>query len=156
VAEPRREMSFMSVERLSLDANILFYTVDADAGERQEMAREIVRRAALRDCFLTLQTLCELFASTTRKGKLTATQAAAHVEDWQTLFPVATSTPASLRLAMRAVEQHSLSFWDAMQWAVAKQAGATLLLSEDLQHDRELEGVRFRNPFVVEDPFADS
>ena len=64
----------MSVERLSLDANILFYTVDADAGERQEI----------------------------------------------------------------------------------KQAGATLLLSEDLQHDRELEGVRFRNPFRVEDPFAES
>lgn len=144
----------MSVERLSLDANILFYTIDADAGERQERAREIVRRAALADCFLTLQTLCEFFASTTRKGKLTPAQAAAHVEDWQSLFPVVAATPGSLRLAMRAVEQHNLSFWDAMQWAVAKQAGATLLLSEDLQHDRELEGVRFRNPFVVEDPFG--
>ncbi|MFP5286464.1 MAG: PIN domain nuclease, partial [Thermoanaerobaculia bacterium] len=75
----------MSVERLSLDANILFYTVDADAGERQVRARKIVRRAALGDCFLTLQTLSEFFASTTRKGKLTADQAAAHVEDWQTL-----------------------------------------------------------------------
>lgn len=146
----------MSVERLSLDANILFYTVDADAGGRQERAREIVRRAALADCFLTLQTLSEFFASTTRKGKLTAAQAAAHVEDWQTLFPVVAATPGSLRLAMRAVEQHTLSFWDALQWAVAKQAGATLLLSEDMQHDRELEGVRFRNPFVVEDPFASS
>jgi predicted nucleic acid-binding protein len=29
----------MSVERISLDANILFYTVDADAGELQEKAR---------------------------------------------------------------------------------------------------------------------
>lgn len=145
----------MSVERLSLDSNILFYTIDADAGERQEKAREIVRRAALSDCFLSLQTLCEFFSSTTRKGKLTAAQAAAHVDDWQTLFPVVAATPASLHLAVRAVENHSLSFWDAMQWAVAKQAGATLLLSEDLQHDRELEGVRFRNPFLVEDPFAD-
>ena len=144
----------MSAERLSLDANILFYTIDADAGERQARAREIVHRAALGDCFLTLQTLCEFFASTTRKGKLTAAQAAAHIEDWQTLFPVVAATPGSLRLAMRAVEQHNLSFWDAMQWAVAKQAGATLLLSEDLQHDRELEGVRFQNPFVVVDPFA--
>lgn len=142
----------MNAERLSLDANILFYTVDADAGERQARAREIVRRAALGDCFLTLQTLCEFFASTTRKGKLTAAQAVAHVEDWQTLFPIVAATPGSLRLAMRAVEQHSLSFWDALQWAVAKQAGATLLLSEDLQHDRELEGVRFRNPFVAEPP----
>jgi len=96
------------------------------------------------------------FHSTTRKGKLTFSQAAAHVEDWQTLFPVVAATPGSLRLAMRAVEQHGLAFWDAMQWAVAKQAGATLLLSEDLQHDRELDGVRFRNPFLTDDPFADS
>ena len=144
----------MSVERLSLDSNILFYTVDVDAGEMQERAREIVRQAALGDCVLSLQTLCEFFASTTRKGKLTAAQAAAHVEDWQTLFPVVAATPASLRLAVRAVEEHTLSFWDAMQWAVAKQAGATLLLSEDLQHDRVLEGVRFRNPFLTDDPFA--
>ena len=144
----------MSVERLTLDSNILFYTIDADAGELQERAREIVRRAARADCFLSLQTLSEFFASTTRKGKLTAAEASAHVEDWQTLFPVVAATPGSLRLAMRAVQQHSLSFWDAVQWAVAKQAGATLLLSEDLQHDRELEGVRFRNPFLVDDPFG--
>lgn len=145
----------MSAERISLDANILFYTIDADAGERQDKAREIVRRAALSyDGFLTLQTLGEFFAATTRKGKLTAAEAAAHLEDWQTLFPVVAATPGSLRLAVRAVEQHNLSFWDAMLWAVVKQAGATLLLSEDLQHDRELEGVRFRNPFAVEDPFG--
>jgi len=146
----------MSVERLSLDANILFYTVDADSGALQEKARNIVRQAAQSyDCFLTLQTLSEFFSSTTRKGKLSAAEAAAQVEDWQTVFSVVAATPGTLRLAMRAVEQHSLSFWDAMQWAVVKQAGATLLLSEDLQHNRELEGVLFRNPFVVDDPFAD-
>jgi len=145
----------MSVERLSLDANILFYTVDADAGELQVKARDIVRRAASDyDCVLSLQTLCEFFAATTRKGKLTPDQAATQLDDWQTLFPVVTATPASLRLAVRAVAQHNLSFWDAMQWAVAKQAGATLFLSEDMQHERELEGVRLRNPFIVEDPFS--
>ncbi|HKH48314.1 MAG TPA: PIN domain-containing protein [Thermoanaerobaculia bacterium] len=145
----------MSAERISLDANILFYTVDADAGERQDKAREIVRRAAVSyDCFLTLQTLGEFFAATTRKGRLSAAEAAVHLEDWQTLFPVVAATPGSLRLAVRAVEQHNLSFWDAMLWAVVKQAGATLLLSEDLQHDRELEGVRFRNPFKIDDPFG--
>jgi len=144
----------MSVERISLDANLLFYAADADAGERHVKAREIVRRAAGYDCILTLQTLCEFFAAMTRKGKLTAGEATIRVEDWQTLFPVVAATPASLRLAMRAVEHHRLSFWDALQWAVAKQAGARLLLSEDLQHERELEGVRFRNPFLVEDPFS--
>ncbi len=146
----------MSVERLTLDTNILFYTIDADAEGRQDRAREVVGRAARSyDCFLTLQTLCEFFNSTTRKGKLTGAQARAHLEDWQALFPIVAATPGSLRLAIRIVEQHGLAFWDAMQWAVAKQSGATLLLSEDLQHDRELEGVRFRNPFLAGDPFAD-
>jgi predicted nucleic acid-binding protein len=146
----------MGVERLTLDANILFYSIDADAGDQQDRAREILRRAARSyDCFLSLQTLCEFFAATTRKRKLTTAEATAQIEDWQLLFPVVAATPGSLRLAMRAVEYHNLSFWDALQWAVAKQAGATLFLSEDLQHDRELEGVRFRNPFIVQDPFED-
>lgn len=87
-------------------------------------------------------------------GATPPAEATAQIEDWQILFPVIASTPGSLRLAMRAVEQHSLSFWDAMQWAVAKQANAALFLSEDLQHGRELEGVRFRNPFLAGDPFA--
>lgn len=34
----------MSGERLSLDSNILFHTIDVDAGERQKRAREIARR----------------------------------------------------------------------------------------------------------------
>jgi predicted nucleic acid-binding protein len=92
----------MSAERISLDANVLFYTVDADSGELQERAREIVRRAAQDyDCILSLQTLCEFFAATTRKEKLTAAQAIAHLEDWQTLFPVVAALPDSLLLTLR-------------------------------------------------------
>ena len=68
------------IRRPAQRVRTLFYTVDADAGELQERAREIVRRAALADCFLTLQTLCEFFASTTRKGKLTPAQAAYDTE----------------------------------------------------------------------------
>jgi predicted nucleic acid-binding protein len=36
-----------------------------------------------------------------------------------------------------------------------KAAGVTVLLSEDFQHDRELKGVRVRDPFVVADPLAE-
>ena len=74
----------MSVDRISLDANILFYAIDVDAGERHEQAKEIVTRSARDfDCILALQSLAEFFASTTRKGKLTPAEAAEQVEDWQ-------------------------------------------------------------------------
>ena len=145
----------MSVDRISLDANILFYAIDLDAGERHERSKEIVARSVNEfECVLTLQSLGEFFASTTRKGKLTPAKAAEQIEDWQVLFPVVAAEPENLRQAIRAVELHNLSFWDAMLWSVVKEAGVELLLSEDLQHDRELDGVRFRNPFVVADPFA--
>ena len=52
------------------------------------------------------------------------------------------------------MKEHSLSFWDAMVWAVADEAGVTLLLSEDFQHMRRLESVQFCNPFALNDPLA--
>jgi predicted nucleic acid-binding protein len=48
---------------------------------------------------------------------------------------------------MAASRQHLLSTWDAMLWATVKAAGCRVLLTEDLQDGRDLEGVRFVNPF---------
>jgi predicted nucleic acid-binding protein len=56
------------------------------------------------------------------------------------------------RKAINAVNAHTLSFWDAMLWAVAREAGVTLLLSDDFQHDRILDGIRFCNPFKLDRP----
>lgn len=139
----------MSAPRLSFDANLLFYSVDRDAGEKRERAIEIVHRAALElDCVLTAQALAEFYVAVTRKGKMDPADAAAQVEDWRILFGAAPTTGASLKRAIWAVREHTLSFWDAMLWSAAREAGATVLLSEDLQDGRELGGVRFRNPFA--------
>ena len=143
----------MSAKRISLDANILFYAIDSDAGERHHLAQEVVARAARElDCVLTLQALCEFVAAATRKGKLSIAQAAEQVADWQILFPVVSTRPESLHRALQAVEQHNLSFWDALLWAVAREAGVQLLLSEDFQHQRVLDGVQFWNPFLTPPP----
>ncbi|MBK1836494.1 hypothetical protein JHL17_03630 [Azospirillum sp. YIM B02556] len=50
--------------------------------------------------------------------------------------------------AMRVHRDHGIQFWDGMIWSVAKRAGSRVLFSEDLQDGRELEGVRFLNPFA--------
>ncbi len=56
---------------------------------------------------------------------------------------------------MKAVREHQLSFWDAMLWAAVLEAGVKVLVSEDFQHDRVLEDLRFCNPFVIENPLLD-
>ena len=144
----------MSVDRFSLDANVLFYAIDANDSRRHAIAAEVIERAALDyDCIVALQAYCEFTAAATRKGRMTIEEAGAQVADWQTLFTTVYPTPGSLPQAIEAVAQHNLSFWDAMMWSVVKDNGGTVLLSEDLQDGRSLAGVRFRNPFSGEDPF---
>jgi predicted nucleic acid-binding protein len=50
---------------------------------------------------------------------------------------------------MDGVNRHGLAFWDAMLWATARDAGCQLILSEDFQDRRTLEGVTFLNPFTA-------
>jgi predicted nucleic acid-binding protein len=144
----------MQDRRLTLDTNILVYAMDRDAGDRHRLAMEIVDRAINSDCVLVLQAFCEFYAAVTAKGKMPRREAEDQIHDWIELFPVASATSKSLTKALKAVKEHNLSFWDAMLWAVANEAGVTLLLSEDFQHDRVLDGTRFCNPFTLDDPMA--
>ena len=134
--------------RFSLDTNILVYAVDRDGGERHLRSIELVGRAAERDCVLTLQSLAEFFHATTRKNLLGPSDAGSFVRDWLEVFEVVPATSAALADAMSAVDEHRLSFWDAMLWATARQAGCSAIVSEDMQHGRRLGGVEFVNPFA--------
>ncbi len=141
----------MNVERITLDTNILIYAANADAGERHHLAIKVLERAILCDCMLTLQSLSEFFAVVTRKGMLSPTVAADHVQELSEVFPIITANQRSLKLAMSAVNKQKMSFWDAMLWATAHDAGVTILLSEDFQHEQLIKRVRIINPLVPND-----
>ena len=136
--------------RFSLDTNILVYAVDRDSGERHDRSRVLLGRAARRDCVLTVQALAEFFHATTRKNLLPVARAGAFVRDWLDVFQVASADTAALIHAMEAVEEHRLSFWDAMLWATARRSGCSAILSEDLQDGRRLSGVEIINPFTAD------
>lgn len=143
----------MGVERFSLDTNVLFYSIDPADRERHSQAKALIERAVLEvDCVVTLQSFSEFYAATTRKGAMPPEDAREQIADWQLLFPTLYPSPGCLERAIRAVLEHNLSFWDSMLWSVAKEGGVTVLLTEDLQDGRELEGVVFRNPFNGLDP----
>jgi predicted nucleic acid-binding protein len=133
--------------RLSIDANVLIYLIDLDAGERHQQALAIMDRASVADCILTLQVLGEFFHVVTRKGKLSADGAYRFVSDWRAVLPVHAATTSVLDEAMSAVRSHQVSFWDAMLWATVQQAGCQILLTEDFQDGRKLGSVTFVNPF---------
>jgi predicted nucleic acid-binding protein len=137
----------MRDEKYSLDSNILIYSVDSEAGEKQEQAIEILDRIRFFDCVLTLQSLSEFFNVVTRKRRMPFEDAAYQVADWQIMFPVVSAEPKTLRKAMEMVRFHQLSFWDSMLWATCHQAKITRLLSEDFHDGFSHEGLQIQNPF---------
>lgn len=139
----------MSVKRITLDTNILVYTLDARDNKKHRMATQIIERLAGADCVLTLQALSEFFNTIIRKNLKSAKEAIEHIRDLEDLFPTVTAKQTALKQAMDAVCNYKMAFWDAMLWAAARDAGVTLLLTEDFQHGQLLGGVRMVNPFIA-------
>ncbi len=80
---------------------------------------------------------------------LTPEAALAQVERFQRVFTVYSLTPMVVLEALRGVNAHQLSYYDAQIWATARLNQIPVVFSEDF-NPSTLEGVRFVNPFWPE------
>lgn len=55
------------IEPYTLDANILFYAVDIDAGYKHMLAAELLRYTPHANCLVTLQSLGEVYNAISRR-----------------------------------------------------------------------------------------
>jgi len=133
--------------RISFDTNILIYAVDPSAGPKQDRAKRLLERATEADTVLTLQALGEFVHTMRRRFKTPWPELRPVLDLWREAFPVAAAEIADYDAALAVCADHGLSFWDSMLWATANRAGCAILLTEDLQDGRRLEGVTFVNPF---------
>ena len=141
----------MSDKRVTLDTNILIYAIDKDAGKKQKIAIDLIEIFVLeRDCVLTIQSLSEIYYTSTRKGFVSHLEAEAQIKDWQILFPTILPSTHTVINSLKLVADHILSFRDAMLCSVANENGVGELYSEDFQAGRVLQGVTFTNPFICE------
>ncbi|HEY4941788.1 MAG TPA: PIN domain-containing protein [Rhizomicrobium sp.] len=132
---------------LSLDANILFYAADNTAGARHRTAKQIVDDATVVGAALSEQVLFEFFHASTRKNKITATDAGAVVRTLLQNFILILPHNTVVEDAFALISQHQLSIWDARLLAVCDAHGCSHLLSEDMQDGARYGGVTVLNPF---------
>jgi predicted nucleic acid-binding protein len=133
--------------RSFFDTNVLIYADDKAAPAKQRRALELVaehRRA--RTGVVSMQVLQEYFVTVTRKLSVDAAIARRKVELLGE-FDVSTPEVADILAAIDLHRLHGFSFWDALILRTAKQAGCTVLFSEDLQRSRALDGLQILNPF---------
>ena len=141
------ELICTTMPRISLDASIMVYGVDAADPVRHRAAKRVLRLVARHDCVLALQALAEFYYVVTRKAKLGPSQAKSQLRDLQSVFPLVLPGPAALDAAVDISARYRINFWDAMLIAVAKQADVAMLFTEDLQDGQDYAGVRCVNPF---------
>ena len=135
-----------------VDTNLLLYARDISEPAKQPRAREWMEFLwGSQGGRLSHQVLHEYYTAVTRKLKpgLPADEAQAEVRDLMAWRPVVVDGPV-LEDAWGIERRFRLHFWDALVVASARSAACSHLLTEDLQHDQDLDGVRVVNPFLVE------
>ncbi len=131
-----------------VDTNVAAYALDASDEAKQARANGVLgERPRPRT---SPQVLRELYAVAVSKLAIAPDDAAAAVE---ALGPtVAVVEDAALVLsAIEAARRWQLSIWDALIVEAARSGGCTKLVSEDLQHGMDFDGVVDHDPFRPED-----
>jgi predicted nucleic acid-binding protein len=134
-------------DRSFFDTNILIYADDKATPAKQRRALELVaehRRA--RTGVVSLQVLQEYFVTVTRKLHVDPRIARRKVE-LLAEFDVAAPDLADILAAIDLHRLDRFSFWDALILRAAKEAGCSVLFSEDIQDTREIDGLQIVNPF---------
>jgi predicted nucleic acid-binding protein len=137
--------------RVFVDTNVLLYARDASEPVKQPLAAGWLdllwdRRTGR----LSSQVLNEYYVTVTRRLRpgLPVDEARADVRDLLAWRP-ARVDGAVLEDAWWLEDRFGLAYWDALVVAAGRAQGCQYLLSEDLQHEQDLDGIRVIDPFRV-------
>lgn len=135
--------------RTFVDSNVLIYACDLDAGAKYRTAARILE--SLWDSglgVLSAQVLQEFYVNVTRKiTRPLPRKSARPIVEAYAVWCVET-TAADLTMAFRIEDEARIGFRDALIVACAVKAGASRILSEDLNAGQEISGVRIENPIL--------
>jgi predicted nucleic acid-binding protein len=130
-----------------LDTNILVYAYDRDSHTKRKVALRLVEQgwAAPGEIAISVQVLQELYVNLEKRG-VARVDAAQIIRDFS-FWPVVENSLDLLHGALDEQARWQISFWDALILAAARVAGATELVTEDLNHGQDFDGIRAVNPF---------
>jgi len=134
-----------------VDTNVLVYAHDLSETQRRPVAQMLLDDLwRTRTGVVSSQVLSEFYVVATRKfDPPMSRRAARQTVGAYTAWPVVQVDGPLILAASTLEERHTLSFWDALIVEAAVRAGATRLISEDLQTGRRLRGMTIENPFAT-------
>ncbi len=142
-------------DKTFVDTNILVYAHDLDAGEKNTVARKLLTELwESRLGIVSTQVLQEFYITLTRKIQRpldvpTVRRLVRNYSAWE----IVVNGVQNIFQATEIQEAHRLSFWDALIVSAAFAGNAATIITEDLSHGQQIEGILIQNPFLTETSF---
>lgn len=134
--------------RVALDSNILIYAELEPDSEKGRRSAELLLQAA-RDGVLPAQVLGEFLRFVQRRAPAAFAGALRQTSLYRAVFLIPPTTDAVIESASDLAQAHRMQLWDCVICVAASDAGAKILLTEDMQDGRTIDGLRLINPFVA-------
>jgi len=141
----------VSATLVLVDTNVLLYCFDDRDPVKRDLAQAWITACWTRRCGrIGVQVLNEFYANARKKfaSAISAGDARAEVRRYQQWKPWQIDH-ATVETAWAVESRYGLNYWDALIVASAQHQGCGYVLSEDLQHGQQIDGVRILNPFVT-------
>ena len=139
--------------RIALDTNVLAYLAGVDRspqdGAKIDTTRDLIARLNDQATLIApVQALGELFVVLSRAG-VSADEARSILIEYSQSLETADSSTTIMASALDLVVDHRLQYWDALILAASAEAGATLVLSKDMQDGFVWRGLTVVNPYAA-------
>lgn len=136
-----------------LDTNILVYAHSVNEPQKQPVAAALITDALrTRRGLISTQVVQEFLNLATHHARPVFSLPEATEYMSKVLWPLVGHVPSRefYEHALQIQSETGYSFYDALILTAAIESGCATLLTEDLQHDRVVQGVRIINPFKAE------
>jgi predicted nucleic acid-binding protein len=134
--------------RVAFDSNILIYAELEPDSKKGKQSADLILRAA-RDGVIPIQVLGEYLRFVQRRAPAAFEGAIWQVSIYQAAFLTPPTTDAVINRASEMARAHRMQLWDRVIRIASIEAGAKVLITEDMQDGRTIDGLRLINPFAA-------
>jgi predicted nucleic acid-binding protein len=134
--------------RIALDSNVMIYAEGLADDPRVDIAKHLIDRLPDRQVIVPCQCVAETLNWLVRKARVEKPIAAMRASRWTMRYHNQPTTQQVMLSAYELLASHNMQVFDAIILACASEAGAEILLTEDMHDGFSWRGVTVVNPFI--------
>ncbi|MFO7447953.1 MAG: PIN domain-containing protein [Ignavibacteriaceae bacterium] len=134
--------------KIFVDTNILVYTIDTFDKDKQKKSRKLLKEIAVENIgVMSTQVIQEFYVTAAKKLSINPLLIKEIINSFEK-FEIVQISISMIKEAIDLSMLHKISFWDALIIVSAENAKCHVLLTEDLNSEQMIKGVKIINPFI--------